>query len=77
MVAGGCGGRYRLGWIAYDPENPRLRVLFDSHPPKGAHFHVDDDILGTPFAWQSLKKAEERFFKMVCKHFNIDPEVIP
>jgi hypothetical protein len=34
---------YRFGWIGFDAENPKKRILFDSHPPKGAHFHIDDD----------------------------------
>jgi len=63
---------YRIGWIAFDPENPLKRVLFDSHPPKGLHFHLDDDKQGKPFAWNSLSKTEEVFFEMVCLHFNID-----
>lgn len=63
---------YRVGWIAFDPENSEKRVLFDSHPPKGIHFHVDSDAEGVPFRWQSLAKAEQMFFEMVCRHFDID-----
>jgi len=65
---------YRVGWIAFDPENPNKRVLFDSHPPKGIHFHIDGEEEGTSFVWKSLSKTEEMFFEMVCRHFNIDEE---
>jgi hypothetical protein len=63
---------YRVGWIAFDPETPERRVLFDSHPPKGIHFHIDGEENGTPFVWKSLAKAEKAFFETVCRHFNID-----
>ncbi len=68
---------YRLGWIAFDPEQPERRVLFDSHPPKGAHFHVDQDEVGISFVWKSLPKAEAMFFEMVCRHFDIDEKELP
>ena len=65
---------YRIGWIAFDPENPSKRVLFDSHPPKGIHFHIDGESEGISFVWKSLAKTEQMFFAMVCRHFNIDEE---
>ena len=68
---------YRVGWIAFDPENPTKRVLFDSHPPKGIHFHIDDESEGTSFVWKSLAKTEQMFFTMVCRHFNIDEKELP
>jgi hypothetical protein len=63
---------YRVGWIAFDPENPEKRVLFDSHPPKGIHFHIDEDDAGVAFVWKSLEETEQMFFEKVCRHFNID-----
>lgn len=63
---------YRVGWIAFDPENPEKRVLFDSHPPKGIHSHIDGDDVGVAFVWKSLGETEQMFFEKVCRHFNID-----
>jgi hypothetical protein len=65
---------YRLGWIAFDPESPSCRILFDSLPPKGVHFHIDADSAGVKFTWESLEKTELLFFEMVSKHFNIKKE---
>ena len=62
---------YRVGWIAFELENPGKRVLFDSHPPKGIHFHIDADEHGTSFTWKSLEKAEQMFFEKVQRHFDI------
>ncbi len=68
---------YRMSWIAFDPEKPReKRVLFDSHPPKGPHFHIDNKKAEISFVWLSLKETETLFFEIVCEHFNIDPEEI-
>jgi hypothetical protein len=47
-------------------------VLFDSHPPKGIHFHIDGDDAGVAFVWKSLGEAEQMFFEKVRRHFNID-----
>jgi hypothetical protein len=63
---------YRIGWIAFDPESPEKRVLFDSHPPKGIHFHIDGDDEGVALVWRSLAETEQMFFDRVCHHFNID-----
>lgn len=68
---------YRVGWIAFDPENPEKRVLFDSHPPKGIHFHIDEDDPGIAFVWKSLAETEQMFFEMVCGHFDIDEKELP
>ena len=67
-------GGYRFSWIAFNAEDPKKKVLFDSHPPKGAHFHIDGDKKGVSFVWESAKQAEALFFAMVAAHFNIDPE---
>jgi hypothetical protein len=68
---------YRVGWIAFDPENTHKRVLFDSHSPKGIHFHIDDEDEGTSFIWKSLAKTERIFFEMACRDFNIDEKELP
>lgn len=66
---------FRFSWIAFDPEEPGRRVLFDSHPPKGPHFHIDGDKVGVTEAWESLDAAYGKFFKAVARHFDIDQEV--
>ena len=47
--SGDVGSDYRFSWIAFDSDNPMRRVLFDTHPPKGPHVHLDDDAEGEPF----------------------------
>ena len=59
---------YRFSWIAFDVELPEKRVLFDCHPPKGPHLHVD----GEPeiyFKWVSLEETEELFFSKIQDRF--------
>jgi hypothetical protein len=34
--------RFKLSWIAFDFENPSIKVLVDSHPPIGLHYHLND-----------------------------------
>ena len=63
---------YRVGWIAFDSDQLEKRVLFDSHPPKGIHFHIDGDEVGVGFAWESLSHCRGKFLKMICHHFDID-----
>lgn len=65
---------YRFGWIAYDSLNPNKRVLYDCHPSKGAHYHLDGEEPGTPFEWQGLEKATQAFWHKVWEHFG--PRVI-
>jgi hypothetical protein len=67
--AGHPGSEFRFSWIAFDSDNPMRRVLFDSHPPKGPHFHVDNDSKGQPFAWVSIPDAIQLFRKTVEEHF--------
>lgn len=57
--------------------HPGKRVLFDSHPPKGIHFHIDGAPSGTPFVGRSLTTTERMFFEMVCRHFDIDEKELP
>ncbi len=61
--------RYRFSWIAFDQEDPEMRVLFDSHLPKGPHFHIDGDQDGQPFAWFSIQDAIQFFHTKVTEHF--------
>ena len=70
------GSEFRFSWIAFDSDNPMRRVLFDSHPPKGPHFHVDDDSKGQPFAWVSVPDAIQLFRKTVEEHFG-ELEAVP
>lgn len=60
---------YRFSWIAFDPNNPTKRVLFDSHPPKGPHFHLDNDTDGKPFVWVSIEDAIRLFREKVSEYF--------
>ena len=60
---------YKFSWIAFDPKNPLERVLFDTHPPKGPHLHLDDDPIGIPYAWVGLREAQEFFLAKVQEHF--------
>lgn len=60
---------YRFSWIAFDPDSPDTRVLFDCHSPKGPHFHLNNEKEGTAYQWQNLKEAERFFFEIVEKHF--------
>lgn len=61
-------GRFRLSWVAFDSEDPEVRVLFDSHPPVGLHYHIDD---GPQKALKvdSLEEAVLEFEKKVVHHF--------
>ena len=52
---------YRFSWIALDPNDAAQRVLFDCHPPKGPHLHIDMEKEGTPFKWTSLLDAQNFF----------------
>ena len=60
---------YRFSWIAFNQEDPKVRVLFDSHYPKEPHFHINNDQNGQPFVWSSLKNAIKFFHAKVELHF--------
>lgn len=60
---------YRFSWIAFDKEEPAMRVLFDCHPPKGPHFHIDEDKRGQSFTWSSLPAAIQLFYLKVKERF--------
>lgn len=66
---------YRFSWIAFAQDAPTRRVLFDCHPPKGAHFHLDEDPDGTPFEWTTLDDAIDLFQAKVREHFGDLSEV--
>ena len=65
---------FRFSWIAFNSEDPVQKILFDSHPPKGPHFHIDNDPVGISIEWSSLELTEQLFFNLVAHHFKIDPE---
>ena len=60
---------FRFSWIAYDPEDPPAKVLFDCHFPKGPHIHVDGDPVGEPFEWTMVDAAYALFFMKVRERF--------
>lgn len=60
---------YRFSWIAFDSDNPASRVLFDCHPPKGPHIHIDGDKDGLPYEWNGLEEAERFFRRKLKEHF--------
>jgi hypothetical protein len=51
-------------------------VLFDSHTPKGPHFHVDADSEGQSFNWVSVEDAIRLFREKVMEHFG-ELEAVP
>lgn len=60
---------YRFSWIAFDPDMPNERILFDCHDPKGPHVHIDNDPDGDPIEWTTLDNAYELFFERVRNRF--------
>jgi hypothetical protein len=72
-IQGGEGKKFpegfKFSWIAFDQYDSSAKVLFDCHPPKGPHFHMDDDKEGVPFQWESLEKALELFWEKVEDRF--------
>jgi hypothetical protein len=60
---------YKFSWIAFDPNEPSNRVLFDVHPPKGPHLHIDQDTVGVPFDWKGLAEAENFFMAKIQERF--------
>lgn len=60
--------RFRLSWIAFDPSDPEVRVLFDSHPPVGLHCHVDGGPKKALKA-ETLDEALLQFEWKVTQHF--------
>jgi hypothetical protein len=65
---------YKFSWIAFDPSQPENRVLFDCHPPKGPHLHVDSDTAGAPFDWKSLDQAIAFFYSKIRDRFGEIPD---
>jgi hypothetical protein len=59
----------RFGWIAFDRLEKNKSVLFDCHPPKGAHYHINGEQPGTPFEWKGLDEAMDFFWSKVWEHF--------
>ena len=44
-------------------------MLFDFHPPKGPHFHIDEEVKGQAFEWSSVPDAIELFRQRIKEHF--------
>ena len=64
---------FRFSWIAFDLLDPDRRVLFDNHPPKGAHFHKDGKELS--FDWKGVDHALELFIDLVTQEFGSHPDL--
>jgi hypothetical protein len=64
---------FRFSWIAFDLVDPERRVLFDSHPPKGPHFHVRDQEAS--FEWKGIPHALKLFIECVVKEFGDHPDL--
>lgn len=75
-ILGQPGSDFKFSWIAFDTDNHMRRVLFDSHPPKGPHFHIDDDMEGQRFNWISTEDTIRLFHEKVAEHFG-ELEVVP
>ena len=60
--------KYRLSWIAFLEADPERRVLMDSHPPVGVHFHLNsgDQIL---IDLKTLDEAFRFFEQKIIEHF--------
>ena len=73
-ISGNTGaGSFRFGWIAFDLLDPERRVLFDSHPPKGPHFHTRGHE--TPFEWKGVAHALRLFVYSVIHEFGEHPDL--
>ena len=66
---------YKFSWIALDLSDPKKRVLFDCHTPKGPHFHIDEEKEGASFEWVSLSNAQQFFYLKVIEHFGEIPDL--
>jgi len=60
---------YRFSWIAFDPDTPENRVLFDCHKDKGAHAHFDGRELEKKITVASVDDAEKLFYELVAERF--------
>jgi hypothetical protein len=59
---------FKLSWIAFDFSNPDRKVLVDSHPPVGLHYHLDDGDQ-TKVELTTLDEALMFFETKVIAHF--------
>jgi hypothetical protein len=58
---------FRFSWIAFGLDDPDRMVLFDSHPPKGPHFHKRGEE--TSFEWKGVSHALNLFVDCVRQEF--------
>jgi hypothetical protein len=65
---------YKYSWIALDIENEDNRVLFDCHPPKGPHIHINNNEV--PYEWISLEQTEKDFWTYIDQIFGPLEEVV-
>ena len=59
---------YKFSWIAFNIDNPDERVLFDNHPGKPPHYHIDKKP-SVYFKWISLAASRKLFFQKVYERF--------
>jgi hypothetical protein len=60
--------RFKLSWIAFNPENPDQRVLVDAHSPFGLHYHINDGAQ-IPVKGSNLQECLKLFQSLVISHF--------
>ena len=61
--------RFKLSWIAFDFDNPDKKVLVDSHPPVGLHYHLDNGVQ-IKVELVTLDEALMLFETKVIEHFS-------
>ena len=59
---------YKFSWIAFNPTNPEQNVLFDCHPSKGPHKHIDNGE-DMPLQFSDIDDLYEQFFLEISKRF--------
>ena len=66
---------FKFSWIAFEEDMPEARILFDCHSPKGPHMHIGQNLMDSPFEWQSLSVAQDLFYSKVIEFFGEIPEL--
>lgn len=64
---------FKVSMIAYRNDLPEKRILLDCHPPKGPHYHLENQEVN--FQWQGLDHADELFWQLVETEFGKLEEV--
>ena len=60
--------RFKLSWIAFNPESPDQRVLMDAHSPFGLHYHINDGAQ-VPIKVSNLQECLKLFETLVINQF--------